>query len=431
VTPALFLAAASLAGEHDVPVVGAIARREVVIPAGAPRDISLRPGDSLQEAIDGLPAGSTVHLGPGTWTGPVVVDRPLAVEGVPGTVLDGGGRGTVLTIAASDVSLRGITVTGGGEARLDDDAGVVVGGDRFLVEDVRVEHVYLGIDVVRASDGAIRRCSVVGDAAKPFGMRGDAIRLWESDRNELSENRIESARDVVIWYSDDTLVRNNAVSHSRYGTHLMHGSGARVEGNSYTDDVVGVFAMYSDDLHISRNTVVRARGEAGVGLGFKESDRIEATGNALVDDTTGIYLDSTPHSIGGTALFRDNLVGADAIGVRMHGPSPGARFEGNDFRDDRLAASVDGAMTDDGVVFDQNRWSEYAGYDLDGDGIGDLPYEARAVTGRLTERRPALAWFAGTPAAALLELFARAFPMFAPAPVLVDLHPSLSEGVRP
>jgi nitrous oxidase accessory protein len=203
----------------------------------------------------------------------------------------------------------------------------------------------------------------------------------------------------------------------------MHASGNRVEGNRYDRDVVGVFVMYSADVRIASNTVTRAHGEAGVGIGLKENDRIDVVDNVLVGDTTGIYLDTTPHALGGHALLSGNLVGANDVGVRLHGPSQGARFEANAFVSNGTPAAVDAHADLAAVTFDGNRWGDYAGYDLDGDGVGDLPYEARAVTGRLAERRPALAWFAGTPAAALLELFARAFPMFAPPPLLVDLHP--------
>jgi nitrous oxidase accessory protein len=111
--------------------------------------------------------------------------------------------------------------------------------------------------------------------------------------------------------------------------------------------------------------------------------------------------------------------------LRLHGPSQGARFEDNRFLSNTTPAAVDARADTGQVTFDHNTWSGYAGYDLDGDGIGDLPYEARAVTGRLTERRPSLAWFDRSPVAALLELFALAFPMFAPEPVLTDPHPRL------
>jgi nitrous oxidase accessory protein len=256
-------------------------------------------------------------------------------------------------------------------------------------------------------------------------MRGDGIRLWEATHVEVTDNELVDVRDLVVWYSSDDVVARNRVTGSRYGTHLMHGDHLRVEDNVYEDDVVGVFVMYSEDVDLVGNRVMGADGEAGVGLGFKESDAIRVTDNVLLADTTGIYLDGTPHRLGGEAAFTGNLIGACEIGLRLHAPSPDARFEGNTFDGNRLAATIDGGRADGRPTFEGNAWSDYAGYDLDGDGFGDVPFEARSVTGTLVEKKPALAWFSGTPAAGLLELFADAFPMFAPLPVLTDARPAL------
>jgi nitrous oxidase accessory protein len=162
-----------------------------------------------------------------------------------------------------------------------------------------------------------------------------------------------------------------------------------------------------------------------MGLGFKESERVVVTGNHLADDTTGIYLDNTPQKIGGTAEFSGNVVAGNDVGIRFHGPQHGARFSANTLDANGLSVTVDGNSDALGSTWDGNSWSDYAGYDLDGDGYGDLPFELTSLTGELRQRRPELAFFQGTPAAALLDLFAAAFPMFAPRPILHDPRPTL------
>jgi nitrous oxidase accessory protein len=372
--------------------------------------------ENLQDVIAGLPAGSTVHLRAGTHRGPIVIDRALILE-------DGRGTGTVLIVAAPDVVVRDLRVTGGGRQAQHDDSGVVVSADGFLVERVTVDHSYLGIDLRMASHGVVRDCVVHGDPDAPFGLRGDGIRLWESSDDEVVGNALHDVRDLVMWYSDHNWIHANDVVDSRYGTHLMHTVGNRIEDNRFDHDVVGVFAMYSSDIALRRNQVLGSHGEAGVGLGFKESSELVVEDNVLVDDTTGIYLDTTPQT--GAGRFSGNLVAADDVGVRMHGRSAGAEFVGNAFVANRTAAAVDSRGTDSGVRFDGNHWSDYAGYDLDGDGVGDLPFEVRSASGALLERDPALAWFAGTAALALVDLFGAAFPMLAPDVVLTDPHPMI------
>ena len=411
--------------EHDVPAIVIVADGARAVPDGAPRDVDVWPGTDVDDLIASLPAGSRVRLLAGVHQGPIRVDRSLDLSGEPGTVVDGGGRGTVITVTAPDVALHDLRVTGGGFLPQQDDSGVVLTADRFLVERVEVDHAYIGIDVRGAGDGVVRACRVTGNSASVFGLRGDGIRLWESERIRVEDNALESVRDLVVWYSTDVLLRGNTVANSRYGTHLMHADHVIITGNRYDRNVVGVFAMYASDVGIEDNVVLGSGTEAGVGIGLKESDAIDVAGNDLVDNTTGIYLDTTPHRVGGHAEFTDNLIGANRTGVRLHGPSRGARFVGNHFVSNDVPVSTDSRNGDEAVLFEGNVWSDYAGYDLDGDGFGDVAYEARTLTGALVDRRPELAWFASTPASSILDVFALAFPMFAPRPVVHDARPEM------
>jgi nitrous oxidase accessory protein len=423
-----FLAVAAFAGEHDAPAPGALTVTGRTVPDGPPRDVSVAPGDDVDGLIASLPAGSRVRLLSGHHHGPLVVDRSLELFGEEGAVVDGGGRGSVITVVAADVALHDLRVTGGGFLPQQDDSGVVIAADRFTVERVVVDHAYIGIDVREANDGSVRGCTVTGDATSVFGLRGDGIRLWEAERVRVEGNVLTNVRDLVVWYSSGIVLRDNTVRDSRYGTHLMHADHVDVAANRYDNDIVGVFAMYASDVSITDNVVVGSGSEAGVGLGFKESDRIEVIGNDLVGNTTGVYLDTTPQRVGGYARFHENLIGANQTGVRLHGVSGGAEFVGNAFVSNATPASTDSRNGNERVSFEGNAWNDYAGYDLDGDGFGDVPYEARTVSGALVARRPELAWFNDTPAAALIELFARAFPMFAPRPIVVDARPSMENA---
>lgn len=421
----LLLIAAALAGEHDAPELGALTITGRTVPDGPPREVTSAPGDDLDGLIASLPAGSRVRLTAGHHRGPLVVDRSLELFGEEGAVVDGGGHGSVITVVAPDVSLHDLRVTGGGFLPQQDDSGVVLAADRFRVENVAVDHAYIGIDVRLAKDGVIRGCHVAGDARAVFGLRGDGIRLWEAERVVVERNELTNVRDLVVWYSTAITLRENNVHDSRYGTHLMHADHIDVLNNRYDNDIVGVFIMYASDINIHDNTVVGSGSEAGVGLGFKESDRIDVSGNDIIGNTTGVYLDTTPQRVGGSAVFRENLIGANHTGVRLHGASRGAVFTANSFVSNAVPASTDSRLGEEHVVFDRNAWADYAGYDLDGDGFGDVAYEARTLNAVLVDRRPELAWFAGTPAAGLLEMFALAFPMFAPRPIVVDAHPAM------
>lgn len=410
------------------PVVLAAPGLSAAVPSGPPVTATAAPGADLAALIRGLPAGSTLKLAPGRYAGPLVIDRPLVLEG-GGATLIGQGRGTVLTLASTDVTVRDLTVTGGGHDPTTGDSGVLVGGDRFRLESLTIDDVFIGIDVRMASHGVITHCTLTGPEDAPIGVRGDGIRLWESHDNLVEHNRLEHVRDVVVWYSESNTFDDNDVHRSRYGLHFMHASGNTVTNNRLLDDVVGVFVMYSDRITLTDNVVAGANGAAGMGFGFKESDLLTVERNRLVGDTTGIYLDTTPNRIGGTATFRGNLLAHDHVGLRLHGVRAGAVFEDNEWHENVVQVAVDGGGQAPELRFEHNRWSDYVGYDLDGDGFGDLPYSPRLYSRGLFDRRPVARFFDGTAAAGLLDFLSEAFPMWAPAPLVHDDRPRLGGGL--
>jgi nitrous oxidase accessory protein len=96
------------------------------------------------------------------------------------------------------------------------------------------------------------------------------------------------------------------------------------------------------------------------------------------------------------------------------GRAAGNEFSGNGFRDSRLQVQVDGRGDARQAVWRNNEFDDYAGYDLAGDGTGDVPYELRSLVSDLVAEAPALAFFRGTPAFALAEAIGRIVPLFEP-----------------
>jgi nitrous oxidase accessory protein len=58
---------------------------------------------SLQELIDQTPAGGTVPLEPGTYAGPVIIEKTVILDGKGQVTIDGQGKGSVLLLKADGV----------------------------------------------------------------------------------------------------------------------------------------------------------------------------------------------------------------------------------------------------------------------------------------------------------------------------------------
>jgi nitrous oxidase accessory protein len=349
----------------------------------------------------------------------------VALWGPRGAVIHSAGEGTTVSIEAAGAALLGVTVDGSG-GRFDLlDAAVRVTADDARVEGVAIRGALFGILVEQAKRVQVRDDDVSGRPEAPLGLRGDAIRLWEVSDSAVEGNRVRDSRDVVVWYSPRNHIARNEVLRGRYGTHLMYSHGNRIEGNRYVENVVGIFAMYSRDLAIEGNLVARSGGAAGVGLGTKESGNLDVRDNWFVANTVGLYLDTSPLYLDETNTFERNVFEFGDTAVVFHGGAARNRFEDNRFRDNGSPVRVEGRGNARDALWRGNEFGDYQGYDLDGDGFGDLPYELRSLSGALTARHPALAFLRGTPAMALVELVGRVVPLFQPETLLVDPAPRM------
>ena len=70
-----------------------------------------------------------------------------------------------------------------------------------------------------------------------------------------------------------------------------------------------------------------------------------------------------------------------------------------------------------------NYWSDYVGYDADGDQKGNMPYRAEKLFENLADSYPELRFFIYSPAEQAINLAAVAFPSLRPEPRLIDTAP--------
>ena len=378
-------------------------------------------------AVASARPGDTVLVAAGTYPERLRIEAPLTLIGVGWPVVDGEGGGHVIETSAPLV-LEGFVIRGSGEDVVEEHAGVMVReapGTRIVGN--RLEDVFYGIYLKDSQGSVVSGNRIEG---KPFlpPRRGDGIRLWYSSASEILENIVRGTRDVVIYFSDSLLVRGNVIEDGRYGLHYMYSNHNVFERNRFDGNEVGAFLMYSTDIRLRENVFANSAGMSGMGIGFKDSDAIEASGNLIVGNVVGIHLDNSPHSVDVTNSFTGNLLLANQAGIRL---LPSVRrnvFEGNDFLNNGTPVVVAGGAGPDQAArngWSKNHWSEYAGFDRDGDGAGDLPFVHARLADDLLSRHPALALFARSPALGVLEIVSRFFPLLRPEPVVVDSAPRI------
>lgn len=390
------------------------------------------PVDDLQALVDAAEPGTVIDLPPGTYRGDITIDKAITLRGSGQAVIEGTGTGTVVTVLAPDVTLEGLVIRNSGDSLDREHAGISVKAPRVRVIDSRLEDVLFGIFLYQAPDSVIRG-NTVQSKDLFVARRGDAIRMWESHRTVVEQNVVDGARDLVLWFSDDVTIRGNLVSNGRYGLHFMYSDRATIEENALIDNSVGAFLMYSEGLRLRRNLISGNNGPSGYGVGLKDMDGSRLEDNLLVGNRAGVFLDNSPRSVEQT--FEGNLIAYNQIGVLFLPSVRGNAFWNNTFLDNTVQVGVQGGgqfggntWTRDGIG---NYWSDYAGYDADGDGFGDVPYRLDDLYDYLLDRNPELMLFADTPASRALDLAARAFPVIKPRPKVEDDRPLIEPPAIP
>ena len=237
-----------------------------------------------------------------------------------------------------------------------------------------------------------------------------------------------------MWWSGNTVIEGNRVEKGRYGLHYMYSNNNLFKDNVFIDNYVGGFLMYSAGITFINNIFARNQGPAtGYGVGFKDLDDVIAEGNLFIDNRIGMYLDNSPHLIDSWNKIDNNVIAYNDIGISMMPSIERNMFVSNSFIDNHEQVEIRGGGDLKGNKWNgQNRgnyWSDYVGYDGDGDGIGELPYKSESLFENIIDSRPELRIFIYSPVSKAIELASEAFPVMKPVPKLTDDYPLVRAGV--
>lgn len=378
--------------------------------------------ESLQAMIDAAPEGAEIAPPAGTYDGPLNISKAIVLDGSAGVIIDGQNKGTVVTLEADKATIKNLTIRNSGRLHNQVDAGLRVKGSNNIIRDVRVENSLFGIDLSQANNNILRR-NHVSSKDMPLELRGDSIRLWYSNANKLESNVIEDSRDFVVWYSQDNIIKDNRIRRGRYGIHFMYSHVNHVTGNEIADCVVGAFLMYSNDIELRDNRILRAWGASGMGVGFKETSGAVLTGNAIIGNATGIYVDTSPWDPETTNEFENNTLAYNGIGLEFLADWKGNNFHRNAFVSNFTQIAVKGGGTAKEEGWHGNFWDDYAGFDQNGDGKGDSPFEIYTYADRLWMDRPYASFFRGGLALATLDFVERLAPFTEPRLLMSETEP--------
>ena len=378
---------------------------------------------SFQALVDAADPKGVLIPPPGTYSGPVTIESALTIDGQGKVTIDGGGKGSVIYLEADGATIKNLHLTNSGESHNDIDSGVQVRGNFNVIKNNVIDNALFGIDLQQSKNNIVRGNKI---SSKPFelGVRGDAIRLWYSFNNKITDNTIRDSRDTVVWYSSDNLIARNDARRGRYSLHFMYSQFNEVVDNHYENNSVGIFVMYSDGVHIKNNYIAHATGATGMGIGFKETSDVVVSGNKVLYCATGLYLDVSPFQPDTINRISDNLVAYSGIGVKFLNDWKGNVLQANRFKGNITQVAVSGGgKTANRNLWQGNFWDDFTGFDLDQDGVGDKPYELFSYADRIWMDVPPAQFYKGAPVLEMMDFLERLAPFTNPNLLVRDKVP--------
>lgn len=378
---------------------------------------------SLQDIVDAAAPGSIVRLKPGVYAGPVVIGKPLTLEGGSQAEVRGNGKGTVVSLRGTDIRLRGLRITGSGESHDGVDAGILIEGSHHVVADNMIEDVLFGIHLRQASHVTVRHNEVIGKA-REAGLRGDAIRVWNGSGNHIDNNRFRRARDITFINAADNRVTGNRFVDGRYGMQIVFSPRLQIEHNHFSNMGTGIVVLYSRDVVLRNNHIEHALTGGGAGIVFKESDTGIVDGNTVLHCAVGLKVDAPPEPVG-VLNVRNNRFAHNIIGLFFYGEAGGHELTANRFENNLTTVAISAPGAGAANRWHGNRWDDYQGFDRNRDQVGDTPHEVWLHADRIWMDTPMATFFRNAPSLELLDFLERLAPFSTPYRVLQDRAPDM------
>ena len=386
----------------------------------------------FQDLVDNAPAGSVLKPPPGTYLGPVFINKPLTIDGGGKVTIDAGDRGTVMMLDASNAVIRGIHLTGSGDSHDTDDSCLDVRGNHNTIENLAMDNCLFGLDLKQSNNNIIRGNSI-HSKDRELGVRGDGLRLWYSNDNLIENNQIIDSRDMVAWYSNKNTFRGNLGKRSRYSIHFMFANDNVVEDNQFYDNAVGVYFMYTEGGIVKNNIISHATGATGMGIGFKESSGTIIENNEIIYCGVGIGSDLSPFQPDSTIEIRGNRFAYNGVGILFNSETGGNNMVDNVFEGNLTQVAYGGHGDNNNSpknVWTGNYWDDYQGFDRDGDGFGDKTHELYAYADQIWMELPVARFFRSSPVMELLDFLERLAPFSTPDLILRDEKPRFIKPER-
>ncbi|HPE82469.1 MAG TPA: nitrous oxide reductase family maturation protein NosD [Aequorivita sp.] len=375
---------------------------------------------TIQEGINQASEGDTVLVKKGVYREfNIIIDKSIILLGENLPTIDGEDKGEIVKIVSDNVTVDGFKIINVGTSYTSDYAAVrVIKRNGFLIQNLELEKLFFGIYLEKSNDGKVLNNNIRGDAVKEYNS-GNGIQLWYCKDVEVRGNNVQNVRDgIYLEFSDNIKISHNISRNNlRYGLHFMFSNHNVYDYNTFENNGAGVAVMFSKFVEMNHNIFKENWGTAAFGLLLKEINDAKITENVFKENTVGINIEGSNR-----IDYKNNDFISNGWAIKVRGACYTNNFENNNFLYNSFDISYNSNLNDN--KFDRNFWSNYTGYDLDKNGIGDVPYRPVKLFSYIVNRTPETIILLRSLFIDIIDFSEKVSPVFTPDN-LVDENPKM------
>jgi nitrous oxidase accessory protein len=313
----------------------------------------------------------------------IIIDKPLTIIGIDYPIIDGEEQGGIIKVQSDSVTIDGLFIINVGTSYTEDYAAVRVTKSKyFKIQNLVLEKLFFGIYLEKSSHGLVYHNKIIGDAEEEYNS-GNGIQLWYSPHVQVDKNIITHVRDgIYLEFSDHCRITNNiSTDNVRYGLHFMFSNNDIYSNNTFNRNGAGVAVMFSKKIEMYNNIFKDNWGTASYGVLLKEINDSKIIGNSFENNTIGINIEGANRII-----YKQNDFINNGWAMKVRGACYTNEFLENNFMSNSFDIAYNSKLNDN--RFEGNYWSNYTGYDLDKDGIGDVAFRPVKLFSYIVNRTP-------------------------------------------
>ncbi|WP_276502611.1 nitrous oxide reductase family maturation protein NosD [Terrimonas pollutisoli] len=379
-----------------------------------------KPVNNLRQGIKIAKDGDTVLLHKGTYKeGNIIIDKAIHLIGIGGPVLDGDNKNEILTLTGKKIVIKGIHFVNAGYSSMNDYAALkIIDATNVLVENNTITNASFGVHIANTTNSIVRNNAIKG-TNKSEHLSGNGIHLWKCAAMMIDGNTISGHRDGIYleFVTESTIQKNRSEKNVRYGLHFMFSHSDTYLGNTFENNGAGVAVMYSKNVRMENNLFDKNWGPSAYGILLKDISNSHILHNKFIQNTVAIHMEGSSRIEIGRNIFK-----ANGWALKVQASCDDNTFYHNNFYGNSFDVATNGTMMLN--RFFNNYWDKYDGYDMNKDGIGDVPYHPVSMYAMVVEQNPTTLMLMRSFMVSLLDRAEKAIPSLTPEN-LVDNKPMI------